>query len=190
MSYQADGHYSNYRICNPPLGSTDPDDPYPIPSGVDDADIRAAVNTWPKAMLWNTGGRNIIRASGGDVNAVCDSNSNDPAYNQIAFYHPNTVVQKCNGSDAIACWTNRFSTTPSMPEGILLKYTDPWSSIETPKPGVTCSYLHSVVAHEAGHAFGLYHTAKAITTLMHEDFRACYPDQYEVAAMMANYQSR
>ena len=192
MAYQTDGHYRDYRICNPPLGSTDPDDPYPIPSTVDAADIRAAVNTWLRAVLWNTGGKNIIRASGGDVNAVCDSNSNDPAHNQVAFYHPDTVIAKCNRPDAIACWTEAFTTTSSMPEGILLKYTDPWTTTVTlpgTTPAVTCGHLQSVVAHEVGHAFGLYHTAAA-KTLMHANFRACYPDQYEVAAMMANYQSR
>ena len=60
--------------------------------------------------------------------------------------------------------------------------------------GAQCSNLYTNALHEAGHAFGLHHLGSATAlerTVMRNTTggQDCHPGAFDVAAMMALYQS-
>ena len=93
-------------------------------------------------------------------------------------------------------WFNLVET--EINESTMYLYNDVEWSPGTPTvvPVLPCSKLSNFVAHEAGHAFGVGmklgngHTTLQGTLLREETFILCEPQAYDVAAIMALYQSR
>ena len=62
-----------------------------------------------------------------------------------------------------------------------------WTDIRS-----NCSVLYDILVHESGHSFGFGHVLTR-DSIMYESYddreQKCKPAAYDVAAMMANYQS-
>ena len=150
-------------------------------------------------MQWYTGHRNIIGASW-RISRECEWPGGARTRNQVAFYHPVGFADTCGRNVWSACWyaNNLDLNDSNNPGSIILRYDariqDPkvvWSDPTPPNPN--CNWLEKVMMHEAGHAFGLADGAAddSLTSAEGLHHRSlCGPSKYDVAAIMANYQSR
>ena len=59
----------------------------------------------------------------------------------------------------------------------------------TTSPFTGYAYLHALIVHEAGHAYGLDH-ARTEGSVMHSHSGWANPSKNDIVAMMAYYQSR
>ena len=97
-------------------------------------------------------------------------------------------------------------TAPS-PQSIVLRETEPWNDLIRPVPPgspATCIRLQRTTTHEAGHAYGFRHITGESETVHSIMYRRtvdtspppadppviCKPTEYDIVAMMANYQAR
>ena len=200
--FQADGLNAGsfrYTICI--------DDPMTVPNPMNSAisgswtiaeiiaEIKNAAETWETAV----GDSRILSTTADPETSL--ANCEDPEFpsthNQIQFLGDNKMNMVCRSTLAIGCWRNTGGDLPSGQEmdkrSIAMRASGGPIVWDTTVNG--CSLLHSILAHEVGHAFGIDHpelkTVRRTMYLMHRKIPAvCEPQPYDVAAAMANYQSR
>ena len=157
-------------------------------------DIEAAIEKWETAVRWVANGANIISTTATETEICTDSDSNP-----VKFISRKGMLRECGVEDALGCVPFRSSDmflaqTPMRRVGFA-----PTDQLERTSWDVMangCSYLHKVVLHESGHAFGLgaghSKTPQAVMyfSLSGQNEPFCGPQVYDVVAMMVNYQSR
>ena len=203
-----DGEY-DYRICSPnPVGqhrST------AIPMDIDVLEIQAGVLAFVDAVRWTKGdGNNIIRAvSGATISDCYDPDvEGDHQHHQIIFLTDAEMDLQCPGAAAcLQSWNAGGGITKSSmmfngEDGALVRFGNMQA----------CRKFEAVLLHETGHAFGLTHhkdrfpdpmnpmMERTVAYPEHTDsvlyyqYRAnkhnCGLSHYDVAALMATYQSR
>ena len=195
-AYQADGQYT-YTVCDPKTAPTNGLYPMKLATGFDVVDITKIVGAWDDAVVWRkTNGHNIIRTVGASDSLVC----HDPApdlpqlRNQIVFVSDAYIDTVCRREDdrADACVKQAGDLTgPSVNRSIMLRASVVWN--ENLLAG--CSKLQHVLRHEIGHPLGLDDYPRFKNSIMwyyeYDDPELeCGPTEWDVAAIMANYQSR
>ena len=171
-------------------------------------DIEQAVDKWEDTVAWNEDGVSVVSADSYSLPAGVECASRilgvPLGHSQAAFVSDLDLILA--GCFEIACW--RSHSWEAIPLGsisygaILLKasYGAGWNAFNT----VTgCTFLHQVVVHEAGHAFGIgnghflrgsfdQHPINTMHSVMSQadDTDYCEPQAYDIVALMALYQSR
>ena len=162
------------------------------------AEVKDSVETWETAVEDSS-----ILSTTADPETSPD-NCGHPRYpstqNQIVFLKDSDMNMTCH-STHLACWRNMggvlFLDLPFWKQSIVLRASGGGVAWDTVTNG--CTRLRSIVAHEVGHAFGIGHpdigpapdVAVRKMYLMFSEFQGiCEPQPYDVAAAMANYQSR
>ena len=228
-SYQDGGEFT-YKLCNPPPPSSPPPTgpgmsirPVPVPEDTTPMApstaerLATAAEVWETGVRWDDGsGNNIIKVTYDDAETTVCYNPELPGtvlpHNQVVFYDWLSLDLMCSTDRAIACWNNDTGSdrTQSYENATIAIHRYP--SLRSTKPdrwfttrgSSSCVYLHYVMAHEVGHAFGLGHNFHSRTdekkakvnkeALMHPGLASgvaiCDPSIYDTVAMMANYQSR
>ena len=168
-------------------------------------DIRAGINRWEHAARWDyPGSGNIIEVSDGDLVETCASPADpDRKDDMVGFYNESTMRDICDplfrGLHS-GCWTT-LGPRPSLsapigPQTIALLETIDWNAVGR----MNCTRLHRFAVHESGHSFGVSHISldkqETEDSVMYQTTEEgvlqaiCHPTEYDVVAMMANYQSR
>lgn len=199
LTFQTGGLF-DYVICNPttpnPSGIQLPGAPQPLPTDVPAGNIINVVKKWEDAVKWKDAtGNNIIRTSGYEETTAC-RHPLDPSQprNQIAFLDDDSLYELCENyiwRTAYGCWDYEGSDLDDAltPRQLLMKRSEAWNTEDSGG----CSRLQSFFLHETGHTLGLGHavtTDSVVFPLYDEDLQVCEPSVHDVAAMMANYQSR
>ena len=155
-------------------------------------DIENAAETWETTVRWvvNDHGDNI-------VSATPTRSETCPSTGFVAFVPRSIIGMYCGDASDLGCAgrDHVFLTKTPMrrvePSKDDLEPTT-WDLMEN-----GCSYLHKVMMHEAGHHYGIGGhphpgTPQAVMfgSVSGWGERFCNPQVYDVAAMMANYQSR
>ena len=170
-----------------------PSDPGPLPSkDTEDTveQIKAAIGEWEETVKWDkTNGDNIIQTNGSVVRD-CDYPGNRPSRNQVIFYGDAEMDDLC-GDLVIACWRRPGTLVASTPPGSIIMR----SSLDWMEPNAgNCFRLHATLIHESGHSLGFGHSTTRDSIMFgsynSSTWNVCEPTAYDVAAMMANYQSR
>ena len=203
--FQADGQNAGsyrYTICLD--NSVTVSNPmYPAVSGawtVTDiiAAIKDAIESWETAV-----GDSSILSTTADPEtspANCEDPMNPSTQNQVLFVGNREMDSVC-GVSLLGCWRNLggdLSTgVPFDKQSVILRASGGGVAWDTVTNG--CSRLRTAVAHEVGHALGIRHPdigllpPRAVREmyLMYGAVQGvCEPQAYDVAAAMANYQSR
>ena len=203
IGFQADnqdvGSYK-YTIC-----IDDPMDPE-IASGswtTDQviAEIEAGIKTWETAV----GDGSVISTTALSETRTVDCEDSGMASmrdrNQVIFLRESQTNRVC-GWAAIGCWKgfgkDPFLLSEFSKQSLILRASGKGKDWDTMTG--SCSYLKEIVAHEAGHAFGLAHPAlgedpEADVREEYLMYRLLQPgicelQAYDIVAVMANYQSR
>ena len=228
-----DSHVFEYVICEEtitPSITTSATDPNLNRSKQDIvADIENAVAKWEDAVKWNLGKGNIIATDAYELYPGFDCASRSfPVRplsiigisllieNQVAFTTDGELRRAfCLRRPLIladGCWRSSSWTAIQLPikpidsisYGVILlreSYGADWNFLDT---NTGCTFLHQVVVHEAGHAFGIgkgqvfrvsyshLHPTNTTRSVMSEDDPNdyCKPQAYDIVAAMALYQSR
>ena len=180
------------------------------------ADIRRGINKWIGSVAWTSSGVNIVRAVADPTPTSCTESAIGDlnpwrTTSEIRFLSQfSDVMEACGSAEADACVPVPVLTDDEMRLGKLVPRTGvraPYmifngskKSATTWVPGVvpndkSCSNVESQVVHEVGHVFGLEHaipSLRVIDSMMYSvDHRrgTCDPTEYDIAAMMAIYQS-
>ena len=174
-------------------------------------DIESAVDEWEDTVIWNRGRINIITTNAytlptGQSCARRTLGVPVISQNQVVFVSNAEMTRSGCITLPKGCWrTNRWAAIffgPIAQGAILLKasYGADWNSLDT---NTGCTFLHQIVVHEAGHAFGIgnghwlrlsfnQHPINRTHSVMsyNDPSSYCGPQAYDVVAVMANYQSR
>ncbi|MCY4474070.1 MAG: fibronectin type III domain-containing protein [Chloroflexi bacterium] len=179
------------------------------------SDIKAGIETWETAVRWINGSDNIVTATPTTyIEGFCHLAKHKvwftSSFNLLAC-GPTPTVQylgyllppgSTTRTGTLGCMASTAFFAPGDDNPVrsstiyLFKDYTSWNPGTPTATNVTCSYLHQFTMHEAGHAFGLGQSvnehAKASASVMKSgvDKRFCEPQPYDVAAMMALYQSR
>ncbi len=143
-------------------------------------DIKAGIEGWEKAVRWVTGDASIISVTATESETCTDSDSNT-----VEFIPNIDVEEDCDNPLALGC-------VPQGTSSILLRHTPKgYNSLKADYEDTSwdvmrgsCSMLHQVVLHEAGHVFGFVHssTRQSVmyggladwrTGLSHSAYRRC-----------------
>ena len=157
------------------------------------SDIGAAIGKLETAVRWVANGANIISATGTEKETCGDGDSG-----QVKFMSVDDTDERCKFQDALGCvdlkTSEMFLTNkPQRRTGPLP--TDPLEPTSWDRRGNGCSYLHKVVTHEAGHAFGGAGHSHTPQALMYARLSGwlrpyCNPQAYDVVGLMATFQWR
>ena len=157
------------------------------------ADIEAAIGKLETAVRWVANGANIITAAGTAKETCADSD-----LGPVKFMSVDDTDERCDLQDALGCvdlnTLEMFLTRkPLRRVGPLL--SDPLEPTSWDARDNGCSYLHKVVMHEAGHAFGGVGHSRTPQALMYGRLSGwqkpfCNPQAYDVAALMVTFQWR
>ena len=193
-TYVENGEF-NYTVCNPTaLG--DPDDPIPLPTHAANS-VHGTIQKWQDAVVWQSGGRNIITATGSTVTQCLEPNQ---SVNYVYLFSDLAARWYCRSETTPGCWVPRdrgdFTTVDGGPRYIGIRESNQLSTIRG-----DCTYFDQLLLHEVGHAFGVGEGgdpqppqerihAQIAESVMAVPPALCYPTEYDVAAMMAIYQSR
>ena len=188
-------------------------------------DIQNAVDRWEDGIIWNEGTANIISTLAYTLPHGEDCSdkwvpSEDGRF-EVKFWPDNKIKEACaphrrladiltfdlvglGGDGPPACWRSDSWLSYGIDEiesGSILINTRVgvvWNQLDT---SINCTYLHRMVAHEVGHAFGIgnaigidlnRHPKNTTHSIMSYDDQNdyCRPQAYDIAAIMALYQSR
>ena len=194
LAYQANGRYS-FRLCTPTQEPTNSDDPSRLPTGTDAMQILRLARGWVAAVHWQiTPQTNIITTTGTTTTTCLDLSDTPYAYNSISFNSHEKTTMICNSLTDLACWWGpvKKPTSLDQPVGnsvIVMRDTVDWATITSGG----CTKLERTLLHEIGHAFGFNHGTTSDSLLSPLGVRPlslCGPTKSDVAAIMANYQSR
>ena len=204
VSFQVTGEF-DYDICNPPTSDDSMDSPQPDPLPIIDTAsdtvsmIQDAIGMWENTAKWHDDavGANIVQATGHEVKTC--TYPEDQAFSlghrhQIAFYNDDKTNLLCQDREAFACWTLKIDTIDLIqadPRSIVMRSSEDWSVMNAGG----CTKLHATLIHESGHSFGFGHAVTEDSSIMFGSYNSatwnlCEPTAYDIAAMMANYQSR
>ena len=157
-------------------------------------EIKDAIRTWQTAV-----GYSAIMSTTADPETSpgnCENPDMSSTHNQVVFVSDSDMDMYC-ANNLIGCWKkiggdlSRGIAYPN--QSIVLRASGAGRSWDTLTKG--CSQLRTVVAHEAGHAFGFGHpdiprSLGSMYLMDSETYEVCEPQAYDVVAAMANYQSR
>ena len=197
--FQADGEDAGsyrYTICLDETGQGNPSiNAGSWTVGEITTEIRDAFRTWQTAI----GDSTILSVTSDDpTNPIdCEAPEDPSTENQVVFLDEIDMNMKCDSNTALGCWLDHGGDLsggePFDKQSVMLRASGGGRSWSVVANG--CSQLRTVAAHEAGHAFGIDHPAVPSSQkrkyLMYENYQPiCGPQKYDVAAAMANYQSR
>ena len=171
------------------------------------SDINDAVDKWEDTVLWYGGGGNIISTDSyalpaGDSCADRSRGTPTADQNQVVFVSNDELrAAFCirglgvpPGCFRTHRWTNPFGEIAQGAVLLRASHRANWNTIDKPSG---CTFLHQMVVHEVGHAFGIgaapnRHPANTTHSIMSYDDPSgyCEPQAYDIVAVMANYQSR
>ena len=175
--------------------------------------MESAIESWEREVIWNRGGgANIITTtpyslSGGYVCRPDTTFSLEPKQIVVKFVSEDYILEECRGSSpAIACWRSSSWTDIGMNpirRGAVLLNADKSLSTWNKVLAGGCTRLAELLVHEVGHGFGIggvdlfawdwnKHPLNDELSIMSyaADGRYCTPQAYDIAAIMALYQSR
>ena len=152
-------------------------------------DMKNAVAVWEENVRWWTGSRNIVTAHFAGTKTECSTPldlrdiPDDP---QILFTTEEKIRQfsYCDVDDVLGCYSRNT---------VMLVNVTPRNHWYHPYWATSDTYLHAMIGHEAGHAFGLWHSDEDLgfgDALMHPTPRISTLRDADIVAMMAHYQSR
>ena len=154
------------------------------------------------ASSWDAAVKDAKVLSTGYISATPIDNCTTPdepeTENQVVFARDMDIFREwCTIPGFVACWTEiadgDFAEGESADkQSIVFKaYAAKGVPAWHVQSVAGCTFLRAVMAHEVGHAFGLDHPEVGMAPLMFGTVAAhCTPQPYDVAAVMANYQSR
>ena len=174
----------NYAICDDSIPSylyTDPLRPTRTRQAIVD-DIENAMGSWERHVRWWTGSRNIITAQKTGVQSGCQTPRMRSQSNQVMFASKAQMAYfgECADERVVGCYSRDTIMILDEPGNYDL-YDD--------LPFTGYAYLHALIVHEAGHAYGLDH-ARTEGSVMHSHSGWANPSKNDIVAMMAYYQSR
>ncbi len=196
-------------------------------------DIENAIEKWESTVVWESGGNNIVtatsyRPAGGEncthplipipfFNFLAEIPSGDDRF-EVKFVSDERIEAACDPTDdretpIPGCWLSASWLSPGIDQitkgTILINESLGGAHWNAQIAGAdSCTRLHELVIHEAGHAFGIGKTVAEVIPRIKFDFnrhpfntehsvmsyedphRDCEPQAYDIVALMALYQSR
>ena len=174
-------------------------------------DMKNAVAKWENTVTWSTGQGNIITTNGYSMSSNyenCERNLYPPNGVAVKFYSAKEMkralcinLRSPEGAPP-ACWRSSswgayLSVGPINSGAILVNKNREEAWWKGNNSSGNCSRVHEYVVHEAGHGFGIgslfnphpVNTSGSVTSYDNTGLY-CEPQVYDIAALMALYQSR
>ena len=196
-------------------------------------DIENAAEKWESTLVWDEGGHNIVKATsyrpaGGEncthpleplpfTNFLAEIPSGEDRF-EVKFVSNERIEAACDPTNKTddpipGCWVSASWLSPGIDQitkgTILINKSLKGTHWNAQIAGAdSCTRLHELVIHEAGHAFGIGKTVAEVIPRINFDFnrhpintehsvmsyedphRDCEPQAYDIVALMALYQSR
>ena len=195
LSYQTNGLFY-YRVCTPTADPPDDDalTPRMVPDEID-PDFLDIVDVWEESVTWEQPNeRNIIGTNG---IVLTDCSTFNMAHNYVAFLNDEGYKVLCGDNRDQACFHSPPDKRATLdqayqaPQTVVLRVGHDWATYVT----TDCQKIKATLRHEISHVFGLGHLGPTPTLLLASPGRyrsdsVCEPSIWDVALIMANYQSR